>query len=225
MIGTTKPGVITGGSTYLTIHSGTANHNLPASLELSGYGSTDQDIVGRISFINNQYSQTGTEIARVSGYMTGVLGQGGLSFSTTKIGQGLSEKMRLDYNGNLGIGTTSPLATLHVVGQYGSNAALIVNQLNNGDLFTASYSGATKFTITNQGGINLGGTVGLGSNCLLGGTTASWGSCSTGVGISPFTEVTGVNGGYITANNSTEDFLFVPRQQVLPLSICLVLPP
>ena len=145
-------------------------------------------------------------IASVSGRLI-VVSNGGWG-GQVGIGYTSPGTAALAVSGNVGIGTTSPLATLHVVGQYGSNAALIVNQLNNGDLFTASYSGATKFTITNQGGINLGGTVGLGSNCLLGGTTASWGSCSTGVGISPFTEVTGVNGGYITANNSTEDFLF-----------------
>ncbi|MCL5435140.1 MAG: hypothetical protein M1405_02010, partial [Patescibacteria group bacterium] len=65
-------------------------------------------------------------------------------------------RMRLDENGNLGIGTNSPTAPLQVNGAYGSNAGLIINQLNNGDLLTASYSGITKFNVSNTGKLVLG---------------------------------------------------------------------
>lgn len=53
--------------------------------------------------------------------------------------------------GNVGIGTTSPTAPLHINTGYANNAALIVNNLNSGDLFVASASGATKFEVTNAG--------------------------------------------------------------------------
>lgn len=63
-----------------------------------------------------------------------------------------------DSSGNVGVRTNAPNATLHIIGQYGSNAAVIVDQLNNGNLFTASYSGATRFVIANTGAVSvLGG--------------------------------------------------------------------
>jgi hypothetical protein len=59
----------------------------------------------------------------------------------------------LTQGGNVGIGTTSPTALLHINGGYSNNAALIINNLNSGDLFTASASGTTKFTIGNTGAL------------------------------------------------------------------------
>src|SRR6185503_3691402 len=64
----------------------------------------------------------------------------------------------------VGIGTTASLAQLDVRGQVATipiasfsgattNAAEIVDQSGSGDLFTASKSGASKFTITNAGNI------------------------------------------------------------------------
>jgi len=66
-----------------------------------------------------------------------------------------TEKAQFDANGNLGIGTAAPVAPLHVNGAYGGNAAAIVNQQNSGDIFTASASGITKFTIANSGTLSL----------------------------------------------------------------------
>ena len=71
------------------------------------------------------------------------------------------------------------IAPLSISGGIGNNAALIVNQLNSGDLFTASASGVTKFTITNGGGISLGGSVSDTSHCIIGGTPAAWGTCGS----------------------------------------------
>ena len=114
------------------------------------------------------------------------------------------------FAGSVGIGAT-PSARLHVAGSWGSNAAVIIDQLNSGDLIAASASGATKFRVANNGdlvlsaAINLGGTNGTSSDCLKGGATAAWGSCGTGSSSSsPFAEITG---GVIVPNNSTVDFL------------------
>ncbi len=85
----------------------------------------------------------------------------------------------------------------------GSNAALAVDQLNSGDIFTASASGVTKFTITNAGGIKLGTAEGSANNCLLSGgagAASSWGACTAGGGV--VTSVTGT-ANQITASPTT----------------------
>jgi len=71
--------------------------------------------------------------------------------------------------GKIGVGTTSPLATLDVRGNSGtipaasvsatsSFASLITDNAGSGALFTASKSGATKFTILNNGNLSWAGT-------------------------------------------------------------------
>jgi len=135
------------------------------------------------------------------------------------------------FAGSVGIGAT-PSARLHVAGSWGSNAAAIVDQLNSGDILVASASGTTKFVITNAGSIGLYGTnpsiTNTGANTLTLNTgstgdiqffgsaykitsdgaltIASCVGCGGGSS-GPFAELTGVNGGVIVPNNSTEDFL------------------
>jgi hypothetical protein len=70
-------------------------------------------------------------------------------------------------NGNVGIGTNSPLATLHVAGAYAGNAAVILNQLNSGDILTASASGTTRMTLANNGDLTVTGNI-TGTNLLTG---------------------------------------------------------
>ncbi|MBI2049296.1 MerR family DNA-binding transcriptional regulator [Candidatus Roizmanbacteria bacterium] len=59
----------------------------------------------------------------------------------------------------VGIGTSTPVANLHINGTYGGNAALIVNQTGaaSNDLIVASASGTTRFTLANDGDITLSG--------------------------------------------------------------------
>src|SRR6185437_3713438 len=67
-----------------------------------------------------------------------------------------------DANSGVLIGSaTSTLAPLSISGGIGGNAALIVNQTNAGNIFTASAAGATKFTITNAGNVGIGTSVPL----------------------------------------------------------------
>lgn len=85
-----------------------------------------------------------------------------LSFVTNS-----ASKMTILAGGNVGIGTTSPTAFLHLNGGYSNNAALIVNNLNNGDLFAASASGVTKFRLDTSGNASMSGSlVMVGANSI-----------------------------------------------------------
>lgn len=79
----------------------------------------------------------------------------------------------------------------------------LVNILDNTNI-SGALTGLTGLTLA-SGGITLGGTVGTGTQCLLGGATASWGSCGSG-GTSPFQYTTSPTGAIIPIN-STVDFL------------------
>jgi hypothetical protein len=55
----------------------------------------------------------------------------------------------------LGLGTNQPAAKLEVTGGYGSNALVILNQDNDGNILTASASGITVMNLTNTGNLEL----------------------------------------------------------------------
>src|SRR6185369_3098841 len=66
-----------------------------------------------------------------------------------------------DFDSSVFIGSATTPAPLSVSGGIGDNAAFVINQLNSGDLITASASGATKFSVANNGTITTSGDVKL----------------------------------------------------------------
>ena len=114
--------------------------------------------------------------------------------------------------GNVGIGTTA-------IG----NGELVVNQPNaNGDIFSASVSGSTKFKVDNTGALtsaaynNAGGLlytsttgligqtgIGTVAQCLIGGATPGWASCSSAAGGSFWQDLNGA----ISPLTSSDDLL------------------
>jgi hypothetical protein len=70
---------------------------------------TDQGI-GRILFGNN----TDTDLVQIHAKTDGANDNGALIFSTQPDGGSLTERMRINHDGNVGIGTTSPSALLHL---------------------------------------------------------------------------------------------------------------
>ncbi|MCL5435283.1 MAG: site-specific integrase [Patescibacteria group bacterium] len=115
-------------------------------------------------------------------------------------------------SGIIGISTTSPTAPLQINGAYGSNAALIVNNLNSGDIFTASASGTTRLTLSNGGNLNLiggvyqsGGTNGISTSnaCVntTGGIVTGTGTCPAGTGTNWWNQLAGALSPVDTTND------------------------
>ena len=69
---------------------------------------------------------------------------------------GLSSVFSVLTNGNVGIGTTAPVGLLNVNGKVTGKALMILNEIGNQALFTASASGVTKFVIDNNGNVGIG---------------------------------------------------------------------
>lgn len=67
------------------------------------------------------------------------------------------ERMRIENTGNVGIhnGTVSPAHRFQVVGGYAGNALVMLNDTFGNDIFTASSSGTTRFTLGANGLITL----------------------------------------------------------------------
>ncbi|HYD35105.1 MAG TPA: hypothetical protein VD999_03500 [Vitreimonas sp.] len=99
---------------------------------------------------------TGSTLALQSNnYPITIQSIGGAFGGYIRFNLGGTEAMRLTSAGNFGIGTTAATSPLHVNAGYGSNALAAFNQLNGGDILTASASGTTRMVLSNAGRLGL----------------------------------------------------------------------
>ena len=107
--------------------------------------------------------------------------------ATTDITTGANENLTLlpngtgnlvlssDFDSSVFIGSATTPSPLSISGGIGSNASLVVNQLNSGDILSASSSGITRFAIANDGVLRLygatSGTVGIRANATASNNT------------------------------------------------------
>jgi Chaperone of endosialidase len=167
-IGTTTPGDVSGANQYLTIAS-TGGNTFP-SLELSGRTNTNGNALGRISFYNQVGQSEDAQIKTVIGTDTG---SGSLVFSTANAGS-LAEAARIDNNGNLGIGTTTPGSILSVngVGNFVSGAtSTIYNGLALGNLTVTStpyFTNITNALLSSNGNGQVVASTSVGTNYITG---------------------------------------------------------
>jgi len=149
-IGTTNP------KDYLHVFSGTANSLTTAARLSGGDGGPD---AGTSMLFTSAYSDgswlTGRIGALSSGYGTDY--GSSLVFHTNSGASTatLTEKMRIDKNGNVGIGTTSPSTMLHVTGPgtaYGNILTTVTPSLySNGNASGLGYGLLSNSTFANQG--------------------------------------------------------------------------
>ena len=143
-IGTTNP------RTKLNVKGTSSEGGGVLTLENSTTSTGIADYVGKIQFYGND-SGTGASGIRASidANIQGYNGETDLVFSTAPASGANTEAMRIDQNGNVGIGTTSPQAKLHVSGGSSIETTLIV-----GAEGTGSDKSARVFLNEGEGGVS-----------------------------------------------------------------------
>jgi len=143
-IGTTNP------RTKLNVKGASSEGGGVLTLENSTTSTGIADYVGKIQFYGND-SGTGASGIRASidANIQGYNGETDLVFSTAPASGANTEAMRIDQNGNVGIGTTSPQAKLHVSGGSSIETTLIV-----GAEGTGSDKSARVFLNEGEGGVS-----------------------------------------------------------------------
>jgi fibronectin-binding autotransporter adhesin len=182
----------------LTLGSGTtgniqfynSNNAVTSAGNLSLAGTTGITLSGSNAGLG--FTGTGTDVISTANNSNLALMPGG----TGEIGVNVSSSLlaTMDIRGN---NATTAAASVSATSNY---AAVVTNNNGAGDIFTASKSGASKFTVLNNGNLQANnyntnggllytsGTSGVisqtasgsGTQCLLGGVIPTWGSCSTG---------------------------------------------
>ena len=170
-IGTSSPGEL------LEVNSDGSNAD-GAVLLLKHANNNTTDVLSTIKFANNSGSigtiQAGTAGSNSTGYIT----------FNTDITNTSAERMRIHTNGYIGIGTTSPSAPLHVVGN---------SYVQSGTLYTdaiTAYSGqslninaaSSHFSVTVNGSERA--RIDSSGNLLVGTTNTAAGAANTETGIS-----------------------------------------
>ena len=154
-IGTTSP------TERLTIEETSAGADV-YPLQLSNVSTTDSTGVG---IIFNVSSNTGYDNARILVERTDSDATGEMSFWTVSGNSGtISERMRIDKDGNVGIGTTSPTAPLHI--ETADDAVIRLTSTDNKAYIALSDNDTNGYISSENGKLSLGANTGVNANNL-----------------------------------------------------------
>jgi hypothetical protein len=127
-VGTANVGVFPGAVKYLTLSATESYIQRMAALELQGASISTTVPVARIDF--SSVSNTGpNNIARIHAERGNTITHGSLVFLTHN-GTALNETMRINQNGNVGIGTNQPASKLDVAGAISATDVDITKSTN-----------------------------------------------------------------------------------------------
>jgi hypothetical protein len=183
-------------------------------------------------------SSTGSSIATLSNYILLADGSG-------------NERLRVDNNGNVGIGTTAPSSTLQIsktdtstsgtalpglqitptYNQTSIAAAtdLLINRIQTAigsglqRLLDAQVGGVSKFSVDNAGNVTAAGSINLGGAVsVANGGTAGTGATNAQTSTS-YTTILGDAGNLITMNNASASTLTIPPNSSVAYSLGTVL--
>jgi len=207
-IGTTAPGLVAGASKYLTMAT-TGNYNYPA-FEFTNANPVSTHPVGRISFADT------AEVARIESLNESSYGVGTLVFYTSASTGAIGERMRIDQNGYVGVGTASPAGILDVEGGTTSSLTTATNIVLTAQSTTAAgttyggnvnitsghggYSGAVNITTAQGDNYSNGGDI----NITTGGNSAFGGNGNLTIGIGAGSCFSGCGTVSIVENNATQ---------------------
>ncbi len=207
--------VTSGGALTVASCSGCGGGTTGPFQELSGaivpLNSTEDFLIGAQASSSAKFAvlnmNTGTPTASVSAGVAGALSISAAGVIQTTAKQSLT--IGGTTTGNILIGTNNGIGNVVIQPNAGGQAGLIVNDQGSGDIFSASASGTTKFTVSSAGGLAFAGNYGTSGQCLTSqgaGSIAAWGTCITGSGNVNWWNLTSAKG-TIAPVNQTVDFL------------------
>jgi fibronectin-binding autotransporter adhesin len=135
--GTVRPIALMGGN----VGVGTTSPASGVKLEVQG---------GNIRIPTNNYYELGNALVSLQrvGSVMNLNAYSGWKFYDT---QNSVERVTINSNGNVGIGSSSPIGLLNVNGAATGKALAILNETGNQDILAASASGVTRFRIARDG--------------------------------------------------------------------------
>ncbi|MDP2676653.1 MAG: DUF5011 domain-containing protein [bacterium] len=188
--------------TTLTIASD-AGVGVPTAIELITPVNGADQASGKIGFFNRGVGSI-SEVAQIKSFSGGGVNYGYLTFSTAENGT-LSEQMRIDDNGKVGIGTTSPASLFSVHGDAMIAGTSTVKSLfATSTIFVLGNDGTASSTI--QGGLQItSGGLSLHADICAG--AANGGVLTTDANGVVICEDDDNSGGAVTTNAGTQDRL------------------
>ena len=195
--------------TTLNLGANNSGQGAILTLENTDTSLTNNDVIGQIDFYANDGSTNGTgakvNIKAIATSTAGTLTA--LTFGTSNSTSATAvEAMRIDANGNVGIGDNNPLSILHIGGGSDANVPVTFAPSTGGNAEFRNTSSTGTFTFTNNNGSSEAMRID-GSGNLLVGTTSSSNTPSQGIALMQNTSVGSIGIGHANGTSSGNGYM------------------